>query len=234
MDYQEHLNAASVAFDAISASTNEWHALCGKVADAMRALPRQEASLVSDLSDLRASFAAEQSFFKALASAAEDYRESVHRFKAFYQNTVATTPAAVQKVGKTGWFGGKREEKLTIQAIPQLDEQTVYDGQRAFSEARRRAGEYDAHLEAIKAAVDTVISETEEVGYVLRKAVVEINADLRRTASRKLETRRFHLEDAVAACSERVLQLGLNARVVARLSSAQFVENPFVGEDTFV
>jgi hypothetical protein len=233
MSYQDYNTAASVAYDTIVASTDEWRGLCGKVAEALQALCLPEAALPSALSELRASFGAEQSFFKALASDAEAYRQRLDGFKAFYQRAASSAPVTAQKAGKAGWFGAKREALPTPQIEPRDDEQSVYEGQRAFAEAKRRASEYDLFLEAVKADVEMVIAETEEVGYALRTAVVEINGDLRQKASRKLETRRFQLEDAVAACSERVVQLGLNLRVLGRLASAEFVENPFVVEDAF-
>jgi hypothetical protein len=233
MSYQDYNSTASTEYGAIIASTDEWRDLCGKVGEAMRALSGPDAALPSQLSDLRASFGAEQSFFKAFASGAEAYRQRIDGFKRFYRQPAASVAAVAQKTGKTGWFGARREVAQAVQIEPRDDEQGVYEGQRAFAEAKRRASEYDHHLEAVKADVEKVIAETEEVGYALRAAVVEINDDLRKTASRKLETRRFQLEDAVAACSERVVQLGLNVRILARLASAEFLENPFVAEDAF-
>lgn len=234
MDYQEHTAATDRAFEGILASTSDWNALCGKIEIAMKVIGGVEASLAQELQDLRASFAAEQSFFKTLNGAADKYRELLDGFKAFYQPPEPVVEPAIQKTGRSGWFGGRKDERPAPDPKPARDEEAVYRGQRAFAEAKRRAAEYDAHLEGIRGEIEKAIRETEEVAYGLRASVVDINATLRDSASRKLETRRFQLEDAVAACSERVTSLGLNARVVARLTSGEFVENPFVGEDALV
>lgn len=235
MDYQEHLTQTSRAFDGIGAGAEKWNTVREHAEEQLRTLNSADASLPSEIAELRAIFAEEQAFFKEFAAAAEDYRKQLDGFKAFFA-TPAAGPftSAQQKSGKTSWFGSRREEKQAVQVEPKVEERSAYEGQRAFGEAKRRAAEYDSLLDTLRVSVEAVAEDTEEVAYSLRAVVVETNAELREKPSRKLETRRFHLEDAVAACSDRVAQLGLNARVIARLASSEFVENPFDDADSFV
>lgn len=232
MDYQEHLTSTTHTFEGIVASVDVWRDLRDKIALAMEGFGKEAAS-PQELVDLRASLLAEQTFFKDLHRSADVYRHQLEGFKAYYRVETPSAFAVQPKTQKTGWFGGRREEPPAPVAVAPVVEQTAYEGQRAFAEAKRRAEEYDALIASLRGEVETAVGDTEEAAYVLRSLVVGINAELRAKPSRKLESRRFYLEDVVAACSERVVSLGLNARVLGSLASAEFVENPFAAEDAY-
>lgn len=237
MDYETFIAKIDDTTAALSSSVAEWHQLDSVAGVAFKAACEREIIDVQALQDIRASMSSEQNFFRQLQSRVNDYREQLAGFKKFYTVTAPVPQMAVtvEEPAKTGLFGRlKKQAPPAASAIPLLDETpsvTTHNEQRAFIEMKNRIVQLDALLADVKEYVSSVSEGSEELAFGFKTEVVKINSVLRskptEAAAKKLETRRFYLEEAIGIASDRVVFLGLQARVVAKMHSTEVVENPF-------
>ena len=228
--YKQHLETLS---NGIAAAVDDWLTLSGGVVGSLQTACAGEAVDIQGFKDVKASLAAEAGFLKGLPDRIEEYRKAVRGLRQFYEPS--RQPAAgvpvPEEPAKGGWlFGLKRSTSATVQIEPTImTEPDIHRDQRAFLDAKALLAALDGSLDDIKGHILRVAEESDEVAYGYKTEVVALNADIRAAASesRKKESRRFFLEEAVGMLADRSTQLGLHARVIGRLHSSEYVENPF-------
>jgi hypothetical protein len=233
MEYESYKQNLETLSQGIAASVDEWIKLSGGVLGALDTACAGKAVDIAGLQDVKASFSAEAGFLKSLPDRIQEYRAEIKGLRKFYAPEEQTTPvvAFAEEPVKAGWFGKKKQNISTAhvtEAAP-APRPTAHSDQRAFNDARNLMAGLDAKLEEIKAEILRVAEASEEAAYGFKTEVVSLNTAIRGGGKdlKKKEARRFFLEDAVAILAERSTQLGLHARVIGRLHSSEFVENPF-------
>lgn len=228
MEYESYKQNLETLSQGISTSVDEWLRLSNGVLAALDAACAGKAVDIAGLQDVKASFFAEAGFLKSLPDRIEEYRNEIRGLRKFYAPEEPKAAIAFPEgPAKAGWFGKKKQTASTEPApAPQP---TAHRDQRAFNDARNLMAGLDAKLDEIKAEILRVSEESEEAAYDFKTEVVSLNAAIRSGGKdiKTKEARRFFLEDAVAILAERSSQLGLHARVIGRLHSSEYVENPF-------
>lgn len=228
--YKQHLETLS---NGIATGVDDWMTLSGGVLGSLRTACARETVDIQGLKDVKASFAAEAGFLKGLPDRIEEYRKAVRGLRQFYEPSrqPAATALMPEEPVKGGWlFGLKRSTAPAAQIEPTIiAHPDIHRDQRAFIDAKAMLAALDSSLDKIKAHILQVAEESDELAYGYKTEVVALNADIRAASSedRKKESRRFFLEEAVGMLADRSTQLGLHARVIGRLHSSEYVENPF-------
>jgi hypothetical protein len=228
MEYESYKQNLETLSQGISTSVDEWLKLSSGVLAALDAACAGKAVDVAGLQDVKASFAAEAGFLKTLPERIQEYRGEIRGLRKFY---APEEPKAViafaEEPAKAGWFS-KKKQAASPEPAP-APQPTAHSDQRAFNDARTLMAGLDSRLDEIKSEVLRLSEESEEAAYGFKTEVVSLNAAIRSAGKdvKKKEARRFFLEEAVAILAERSTQLGLHARVIGRLHSSEYVENPF-------
>lgn len=240
MDYETFIDELRAPTFGLIASISDWKDLDVASGEAIRTACEREVVDVQALQDVRASLAAEQAFFRSLQSGVEDYRTQLAGLKQFYAATVIAQPqaeAVYEEQSKAGLFGLlKRPVAAQPAAIARQEvvEPPSNTDQRAFIALKQRLSQLDDILAGVREDIAAMSESAEDDAFGLKSEVVRINAQLRSAiaeqAAKKLETRRFYLEEAIGMLSERVVFLGLQHRVVGKMFSNEVVENPFEDE----
>ncbi|NTF17594.1 hypothetical protein G6L37_04225 [Agrobacterium rubi] len=227
--YKQHLEALS---DGIAVVVNDWLSLAGGVLETLEIACVGESVDIQILQDVKASFSAEATFLKGLPDRIEEYRKAIKGLRQFYEPATIAPLAAIstEEPSKGGWlFGIKRTPAVSSIEPPALSDPDIHRDQRAFIDAKTLLSALDTSLDNIKAQIVRIGDESDEAAYGYKTEVVALNADIRQAKSdnRKREARRFFLEEAVGMLTDRATQLSLHARVVGRLHSSEYLENPF-------
>lgn len=229
MEYESYKQNLENLSKGIFLSSAEWLNLSGGVLGALEAACAGKAVDLAGLQEAKISFAAEAHFLKLLPERIQEYRAEIRGLRKFYapEERKSAIEFAEEPV-KAGWFGKKRQAAV-VEQVAQVPQTDVHSDQRAFNDARTLMSALDAKLDEIKSEIARLAEESEEVAYGFKTEVVSLNAAIRSGGKdvKKKEARRFFLEDAVAILAERSTQLGLHARVIGRLHSSEYVENPF-------
>jgi hypothetical protein len=228
MEYESYKQNLETLSQGIAASVDEWLKLSSGVLGALDTACAGKAVDIAGLQDVKASFSAEAGFLKSFPERIQEYRGEIKGLRQFYapEEQKAAVAFAEEPV-KAGWFG-KKKQGAVLEPAP-APQPAIHSDQRAFNDARTLMAGLDARLDEIKAEIVRVSEESEEAAYGFKTEVVSLNAAIRGGGKdlKKKEARRFFLEEAVAILAERSTQLGLHARVIGRLHSSEYVENPF-------
>jgi hypothetical protein len=226
--YKQHLESLS---QGIASAVLDWSDLSSKALPELESACAGEAVDIHGLRDVKASFAAEATFLKGMPDRIEEYREQIRGLRRFYEPTEqAATILLEEEPAKGGWLFGKKRQQLPSAVEPPPQVADIHRDQRAFNDARALLSELDQRLDALRELIAKAIDESEEVAYGYKSEVVALNGEIRSASQdvrRKKEARRFFLEEAVGILSERATQLGLHSRVIGRLHSSEYIENPF-------
>jgi hypothetical protein len=231
MEYESYKQNLETLADGINESVDEWTKLSDGVLGMLETACAGQAIDVAALQDVKASFAAEAGFLKILPQRIEEYRKEIRGLRKFYApEPVEVAPIfTAEEPVKTGWFGRKKSVSEPV-AVPEPQPKvTPHQDQRAFNDARSLMTALDKRLEAVKAIIIELAEDCDEAAYGYKSEVVSLNSEIRAGGPdlKKKEARRFFLEEAVAMLAERSTQLLLHARVVGRLHSSEYMENPF-------
>lgn len=228
MEYESYKQNLETLSQGIAASVADWLKLSSGVLVTLDTACAGKAVDIAGLQDVKASFAAEAGFLKSLPERIQEYRSEIRGLRKFYapEETKVSVAFAEEPV-KAGWFG-KKKQNTSVEPAP-VPQPAAHSDQRAFNDARALMAALDSKLDEIKSEIVSVSEESEEAAYGFKTEVVSLNAAIRSGGKdvKKKEARRFFLEEAVAILAERSTQLGLHARVIGRLHSSEYIENPF-------
>lgn len=231
MEYESYKQQLEALSNGIAVAVNDWLSLSGGVLGALEAACSRETVDIHGLQDVKASFAAEAGFLKGLPDRIEEYRKAVKGLRQFYEPARQPVSAFTipEEPTKGGWLFGIKKSQTPAQIEPVVPEPDIHRDQRAFIDAKALLAALDGSLDNIRGHIQRVTEESDEVAYGYKTEVVSLNAEIRAAGSevRRKEARRFFLEEAVGILSERSTQLRLHDRVIGRLHSSEYVENPF-------
>lgn len=236
MDYESFIASIEQSASDISDAQAGWLKNGSDAEAALVAACAGETVDVQGLQNVRASLSQEQDFFRKLQQQVAEHRVRVGGFKKFY--TVAAPAVAafvpVEEPAKAGLFGRLKRPTVVAApaALPEEQAPPAHSEQRAFIAMKEQIARTDAVLGEIKTRVAETAEMAEELAFGFKAEVVAINAALRSqkigsNEQKKLATRRFYLEEAISLTSERVVFLGLQTRVLARMHSTEILEDPF-------
>jgi hypothetical protein len=229
MEYESYKQHLSDRHQELASAVGDWTTLACVALEAIENACRGETVDLHALKDAKASFASEAGFLRSLPDRIEEFRKEVRGLKRFYAPESIQRPSSFQEEpAKGGWFGLKRTAASAVAEIAPAPAAEAHSDQRAFTEARSQMAALDRLLDTVRDDIAKTTGDSEEIAYRLKTEVVSLNAQIRADSdTKKRESRRFFLEEAVGILSERTTQLGLHARAVGRLHSSEYVENPF-------
>lgn len=230
MEYESYKQHLSDLHQDLATAVGDWASLASTAVSALETACSGEAVDLQGLKDAKASFASEAGFLRTLPDRIEEFRKEVRGLKQFYAPESIPQPMAAfqEEPVKGGWFGLKRASSAAAVEAAPAPVVEAHSDQRAFTEARTQMAALDRLLDSIRDDIARTIADSEEIAYTLKTEVVSLNTLIRAGGeTKKKESRRFFLEEAVGILSERTNQLGLHARAVGRLHSSEYVENPF-------